>query len=652
MISVDGINVHFGNFELFSDISFLVNPRDRIGLTGKNGAGKTTLLRILSGLQAPSAGRVTVPSGVTLGYLPQHMKVTDSTSVLNETLKAFKEIRDVEAEIGDITLQLTGREDHESPSYLAICDRISDLQAHFSIMGGTSYLADTEQALIGLGFGREEFGRPTTELSGGWRMRIELAKILLLKPSVLLLDEPTNHLDIESIEWLESFLSGYPGAIILVSHDRAFLDNITTRTLEISVGRIYDYKVSYSQYVVLRMERREQQLAAWRNQQKMIGDTQQFIERFRYKSTKAVQVQSRIKQLDKLDRIEVDQEDNSSIRIRFAPSPRSGAVVIEAKHLSKSYGKKIVLNNTELVVQRGEKVAFVGRNGEGKTTLSKIIIGDLDYTGHLKTGHNTRIGYYAQNQDELIDESLTVFETIDKVAVGDIRGRIRELLGAFLFGGDDIDKKVRVLSGGERSRLALIKLLLEPYNLLLLDEPTNHLDMRSKDILKQALVSYDGTLIVVSHDRDFLDGLVTKVFEFKENRVKEHIGGIYDFLRKKKIENLRQIERRDEKRNGETDRNSSVSKNDYLARRENEKLLRRLRKQLSGIESDIEKLEKEKEKLVEMLSNPGQEDTGGGDDIYSEYEKVKIDIENKMSEWETLSIEIEKSEKTAGNGET
>lgn len=646
MISVDGINVHFGNFELFSDISFLVNPRDRIGLTGKNGAGKTTLLRIISGLQPPSSGRVTVPSGVTLGYLPQHMKVTDNTSVLNETLKAFKEITDIEHEINDITKQLAGRDDHESPSYLSICDRLTDLQEHFNIKGGNNYLADAEQALLGLGFGRDEFDRPTRELSGGWRMRIELAKILLLKPSVVLLDEPTNHLDIESIEWLEAFLVNYPGAIMLVSHDRAFLDNITTRTLEISVGRIHDYKVSYSQYVELRRERREQQMAAYRNQQKMIGDTEQFIERFRYKSTKAVQVQSRIKQLDKLERIEVDQEDNSAIRIRFAPAPRSGTVVIEAKQLSKSYGEHVVLNNVDLLVQRGEKVAFVGRNGEGKTTLSKIIIGDLDYTGTLRTGHNTRVGYYAQNQDELIDESLTVFETIDNIAVGDIRSRIRELLGAFLFGGDDIDKKVKVLSGGERSRLALIKLLLEPYNLLLLDEPTNHLDMRSKDILKQALASYDGTLIVVSHDRDFLDGLVTKVFEFKNNRIKEHLGGIYDFLRARKIENLRQIERKDEKKEKENLKNASGSKNEYLARKESEKRLRRMKKQLAEIENEIEELESEKKRLVEILSNPGEPGTETGDDIYSDYERIKSDLENKMGEWESKSLEIEELEQT------
>ncbi|MFZ0281221.1 MAG: ABC-F family ATP-binding cassette domain-containing protein, partial [Bacteroidales bacterium] len=545
MVSVQDITVSFGSFDLLTNISFLINDQDRIGLTGKNGAGKSTLLKIISGLQSPTSGLIDMSREVTIGYLPQQMTVDDSTTVFNETLTAFSELINLETEIGRISDEITHRDDYESSDYLNLCDRLHETEERFRMLGGTGYLADSELTLFGLGFDRKDFDRPTNELSGGWRMRIELAKLILKKPSLFLLDEPTNHLDIESIQWLESFLSGYPGAVMMVSHDRAFLDNITTRTIEISLGKIYDYKASWSKYVILRKERREQQTASYRNQQKMIGDTEKFIERFRYKATKAVQVQSKIKQLDKVERIEIDEEDTSSINLRFPPAPRSGTVVLEAENLTKSYDSLVVLRRVAIIITRGEKVAFVGRNGEGKTTFSRIITGELDHEGIMKLGHNVKIGYFAQNQDELLDENKTVLQTIDDVAKGDIRTKIRDMLGAFLFRGEDVDKKIKVLSGGERSRLALVKLLLEPCNLLVLDEPTNHLDMRSKDILKQALIKYDGTLIVVSHDRDFLDGLVSKVYEFRHNKIKENIGGIYDFLRKKKIENLRDIEKKD-----------------------------------------------------------------------------------------------------------
>ncbi|HKK41346.1 MAG TPA: ABC-F family ATP-binding cassette domain-containing protein, partial [Bacteroidales bacterium] len=545
MVSVQNISVSFGSFDLLSGVSFLINEQDRIGLAGKNGAGKSTLLKIISGLQSPTSGTVDMSKDVTIGYLPQQMRVDDTTTVINETLTAFSELLGLSEEIKKCTQEIADRVDYESQEYLNLCDHLAVIEERYRMLGGTNYQAEAELTLLGLGFERKDFDRHTKELSGGWRMRIELAKILLRQPSLFLLDEPTNHLDIESIQWLETFLSSYPGAVVLVSHDRAFLNNVTKRTIEISLGKIYDYKAPWSKYLILRAERREQQLASYRNQQKMIEDTEKFIERFRYKATKAVQVQSKIKLLDKIERIEVDDEDTSAINLRFPPAPRSGTVVVEAKNLSKSFGDLKVLKKIDFRITRGEKVAFIGRNGEGKTTFSRIIIGELDHTGSLKTGHNVKTGYFAQNQDELLDEDITVLQTIDNVAKGDIRTKIRDILGAFLFRGDDVDKKVKVLSGGERSRLALIKLLLEPYNLLVLDEPTNHLDMRSKDILKKALVKFDGTLIVVSHDRDFLDGIVNKVYEFRENRIKEHLGGIYDFLRKKKIENLKEIEKKD-----------------------------------------------------------------------------------------------------------
>lgn len=645
MLSVQNLTVSFGSLDLLNDISFLVNEQDRIGLTGKNGAGKTTLLKVIAGILSPTKGRVDRPKELTIGYLPQQMSVSDSTTVMNETLTAFSGLISLSEEIERCSAEIARRKDYHSREYLELCDRLSETEEKYRILGGGNYLADTELTLAGLGFERKDFTRPTRELSGGWRMRIELAKLILRKPSLILLDEPTNHLDIESIQWLETFLSGYPGAVMLVSHDRAFLDNVTNRTLEISLGKIYDYKVPWSEYVILREERRTQQIASFRNQQKMIEDTERFIERFRYKATKAIQVQSKIKQLDKLERIEVDEEDNSVMNLRFPPAPRSGTVVVEARNLSKSFGIHHVLNKVSIVITRGEKVAFVGRNGEGKTTFSRVITGELDYEGSLKIGHNVKIGYFAQNQDELLDESLTVLETIDNVAKGDIRTKIRDMLGAFLFGGDDVDKKVKVLSGGERSRLALVKLLLEPCNLLVLDEPTNHLDMRSKDILKQALMSYDGTLIVVSHDRDFLDGLVTKVFEFRHNRIREHLGGIYDFLRNKKIASLREIERKDRAKVDAVKEDASSNKQKYLEKKEYERSLRKLRRKLEDSEKRIGEMEAELSEIYKkLMDNP---DPADSEALYLKHEELKKELDEEMNNWTDYSYEVEEFEKTS-----
>jgi len=640
MVSVQDLSVSFGSFDLLTDISFLINDQDRIGLAGRNGAGKSTLLRMIAGLQSPSSGQIDMSKEVTIGYLPQQMKVDDTTSVINEVIKAFPEITSLSEEIKKCSSEIALRDDYESHEYLALCDHLTVIEERFRFAGGDSYIAEVEKTLTGLGFEPEDFNRPTKELSGGWRMRIELAKILLKKPSLFLLDEPTNHLDIESIQWLESYLASYRGAVILVSHDRAFLDNVTTRTIEISLGKIYDYKVPWSEFVELRKARREQQMAAYKNQQKMIGDTEKFIERFRYKATKAIQVQSKIKQLNKIERIEIDEEDVSDINLRFPPSPRSGTNLIDARELSKSFGNHQVLKKIDFRLHRGEKVAFVGRNGEGKTTFSRIITGELDYEGILKTGHNVKIGYFAQNQDELLKEEATVFETVDDVAKGDIRTKIRDMLGAFLFHGDDIDKKVKVLSGGERSRLALVRLLLEPHNLLVLDEPTNHLDMRSKDILKQALINYDGTLIVVSHDRDFLNGIVSKVYEFRNRTIKEYLGGIYDFLHKKNIENLRDIEKKEVAVKNKGNNAGSVNKQKYLEKKEYERSLRKLKRRLEDSEIEIENIEKaiaEMDRLMNSTDQPASETAGH----YDRYQVLRDRHNEEMNKWAQYTHDLE-----------
>ncbi|MDR0559057.1 MAG: ATP-binding cassette domain-containing protein, partial [Prevotellaceae bacterium] len=583
MVSVNSITVSFGSFILFDEISFSINENDRTGLVGKNGAGKSTLLKIIAGLQQASSGNVSVPKDFSIGYLPQQMSVADGKSVFEETMTAFDALNALETQIEKISELLALRTDYESKEYIALIAQLHEATERCHILGGNDRIGDTEKALIGLGFKRTDFERNTSEFSGGWRMRIELAKILLAKPRLLLLDEPTNHLDIESIRWLENFLENYYGALILISHDRAFLDAVTNRTIEISLGKIYDYKTSYSKYVELRKERREQQMSAYENQRKMIEKTEEFIERFRYKASKANQVQSRIKQLDKLDVIEIDDEDLSKLNIKFPAAPRSGREVFKAVNLTKKYGDNTVFSNINLLVERGEKIAFVGRNGEGKSTLSKIIVNDLGYEeGEAITGNNVKTGYFAQNQDDLMDGNDTVLGVLEKVAVGDIRNRLRDILAAFLFRGDDIEKKVKVLSGGERSRLAMAKLMLEPYNLLVLDEPTNHMDMRSKDILKNALTEYDGTLIVVSHDREFLDGLANKIYEFRDGAVKEHLGGIYDFLERRKLESLSELERKPEQ--VRVSKDAEYAKVKDFERKEFDRQLKKLYQQINSIE--------------------------------------------------------------------
>ena len=544
MISVDGLTVEFGGSALFSDISFVINEKDRIALMGKNGAGKSTLLKILAGVREPTRGKVSAPKDTVIAYLPQHLMTEDGRTVFEETAQAFVHLHEMEAEIAALNKELETRTDYESDSYMELIERVSTLCETFYSREEINYDADIEKTLLGLGFTREDFNRQTSEFSGGWRMRIELAKLLLKKPDVLLLDEPTNHLDIESIQWLEDFLIDNGQAVVVISHDRAFVDHITTRTIEVTMGRIYDYKVNYSQYLQLRKERREQQQKAYDEQQKFIAETKDFIERFKGTYSKTLQVQSRVKMLEKLEILEVDEEDTSALRLKFPPSPRSGSYPVTIENVSKSYGDHTVFRNANLTIERGDKIAFVGKNGEGKSTLVKCIMKELEHDGTLTIGHNVMIGYFAQNQASLLDENLTVFQTIDDVAKGDIRNKIKDLLGAFMFGGENSAKKVKVLSGGERTRLAMIKLLLEPVNLLILDEPTNHLDMKTKDILKQALMDFDGTLIVVSHDRDFLDGLVTKVYEFGNKKVTEHLEGIYEFLQRKKMENLNELERK------------------------------------------------------------------------------------------------------------
>ena len=650
MISVDNLTVSFAGWDLFKDVSFLINEKDRIGLVGKNGAGKSTMLKVLIGEQPPTSGTVSRNGECTVGYLPQQMKVADTTTLFDETESAFSEVLGLEQEIDRLNAEIAERTDYESPEYEKLLHRLNDATDRFNILGGMNREEEVEKTLLGLGFERSDFSRPTSEFSGGWRMRIELAKLLLRRPSVFLLDEPTNHLDIESIGWLENYLKDYNGAVVLISHDRAFLDNVTTRTIEISLGKIYDYRVPYSKYVELRRERRAQQLAAYQNQQKMIEQTEEFIERFRYKPTKSNQVQSRIKQLEKIERIEVDEEDLSRLNIKFPPAPRSGQIVVEAKEVGKSFGEKHVFSGATFTIERGQKVALVGRNGEGKTTFARMVIGQLEPTeGSIRIGHNVKIGYYAQNQDDLMNGDFTVFDTLDRVAVGEIRTKLRDILGAFLFRGEDIDKKVRVLSGGERARLAMARLMLEPYNLLVLDEPTNHMDMRSKDILKNAVQRYDGTVIVISHDREFLDGLVERVYEFRDGRVKEHLGGIYDFLRDRQIESMREIEQKKPSQAAapKTNKGGLSGKMLYEQKREAEKQLRKAERDVERAEEEIMALEKEIAEMDHKMADPaasGIDLTDGT--YYAEYNKKKEELTRLTYRWEELSITLDRIKET------
>ena len=652
MISVEGLKVEFNATPLFEDVSYVINKKDRIALVGKNGAGKSTMLKILAGIQQPTSGVVAVPRECTIGYLPQVMVLSDERTVMQEAELAFEHIFEMQADIERMNQQLAERTDYDSEDYQKLIDRFTHENERFLMMGGTNYRAEVERTLQGLGFCREDFDRPTSEFSGGWRMRIELAKLLLRRPDVLLLDEPTNHLDIESIQWLENFLSTRANAVVLVSHDRAFLNNVTTRTIEITCGRIYDYKVKYDEFVTLRKERREQQLRAYENQQKQIQDTEEFIERFRYKATKAVQVQSRIKQLEKIERIEVDEEDNSALRLKFVCSSRSGNYPVICEDVAKAYGNHVIFHDVNLTINRGEKVAFVGKNGEGKSTLVKCIMDEItDYTGKLTLGHNVQIGYFAQNQAQLLDENLTVFDTIDRVAVGDIRLKIRDILGAFMFGGEASDKKVKVLSGGERTRLAMIKLLLEPVNFLILDEPTNHLDMRSKDVLKDAIREFDGTVILVSHDRDFLDGLATKVYEFGGGHVKEHLSGIYEFLQKKKIENLNELQKgaslsssptASAKGSEQEPVQPSENKLSYEAQKELNKKLKKLERQVADCEASIEETEAAISIVEAQMATP----EGASDmQLYERHQKLKQQLDAIVEEWERVSLELEDAKK-------
>ncbi len=652
MISVEGLKVEFNATPLFEDVSYVINKKDRIALVGKNGAGKSTMLKILAGLQHPTVGTVSIPRECTIGYLPQVMVLSDERTVMQEAELAFEHIFEMQADIERMNQELADRTDYESEDYQKLIDRFTHENDRFLMMGGTNYQAEIERTLQGLGFSRADFDRPTSEFSGGWRMRIELAKLLLRRPDVLLLDEPTNHLDIESIQWLENFLATRANAVVLVSHDRAFLNNVTTRTIEISCGHIYDYKVKYDEFVALRKERREQQLRAYENQQKQIEDTEAFIERFRYKATKAVQVQSRIKQLEKIERIEVDEEDNSALRLKFVCSSRSGNYPVICEDMAKAYGDHVVFHDVNLTINRGEKVAFVGKNGEGKSTLVKCIMGEItDYTGKLTLGHNVQIGYFAQNQAQLLDGELTVFDTIDRVAVGDIRLKIRDILGAFMFGGEASDKKVKVLSGGERTRLAMIKLLLEPVNFLILDEPTNHLDMRSKDVLKEAIRDFDGTVIVVSHDRDFLDGLVTKVYEFGGGLVKEHLGGIYDFLQKKQIENLNELQKTPSLSESPTGAKkpsaadapqASSGRLSYEEQKELNKRLKKLERRVADCEAEIGQTEAAISILEAKMATP----EGASDmSLYEQHQKLKEQLDRAMEEWDAASTELEAAKK-------
>ena len=641
MISIDNLTVSYGGWTLFDGISFLVNPKERIGLVGKNGAGKTTILKLIAGLQQPTSGAVTKNADCTIGYLPQQMQVADTTTLIAETAKAFEEVLALEAEIERLTAEIAVRTDYESEEYEKLLHRLNDANDRYHILGGDTRDADIEKTLLGLGFRREEFDKPTCQFSGGWRMRIELAKLLLRRPSIFLLDEPTNHLDIESIQWLEDYLKNYNGAVLLISHDRAFLDNVTTRTIELSLGKIYDYKVPYSQFVTLRAERRAQQLAAYQNQQRLIEKSEEFIEKFRYKPTKSNQVQSRIKQLDKLERIEVEEEDLATLNIKFPPAPRSGQIVADIKEVGKAFGDHRVFSGAEFTIHKGDKIALVGRNGEGKTTFARMLIGELEPSeGNIKIGANVSIGYYAQNQDDLMNGEFTVYDTLDRVAVGDIRTRLRDILGAFLFRGEDVEKKVKVLSGGERSRLAMARMMLEPHNLLILDEPTNHMDMRSKDILKTALQKFDGTVVVVSHDREFLDGVVDKVYEFRDGGVREYLGGIYYFLEKRKLENLHEIERKAPAAAATKEDATSSGKLSYEQKKEQEKLLRKLRKNVEQIEAELANIEKQ---IAEYDARFAVATEYNADD-YKAYDELKSRYDHLMHEWEKASYEVEITE--------
>jgi len=641
MYSVSDLAVHYSGDYLFRNVSFIINKKDRVGLVGHNGSGKTTLLRILAGSQSPESGEVVIPSTARIGFLPQEMELRSDKTIYDETIAAFDEILALKTNIDQLSSEIAEREDYETQSYQKLIHRLSDANEKFQLLGGQSMDADVEKVLAGLGFKRSDFNRPVAEFSYGWQMRIEIAKILLRKPDLILLDEPTNHLDIESIQWLEDFLSNYFGAVILVSHDRAFLDNLCNRTIEISDERIFDYKSAYTEYVRLREERLEQQLATYNNQQKQIRQIERFIERFRYKNTKARQVQSKIKMLDKFDTVEIEGFDNAAIHFKFPPAPRSGKVVVECRGLGKSYGNNQVLKNLDLSIIKGDRVAFVGKNGEGKTTLSKVFIGLLEYEGELKFGHNVKLAYYAQDQAEMLDGNKTVFETIDDEATGDMRSQVRNLLGGFLFSGEDIDKKVRVLSGGEKSRLSLARLLLEPSNFMILDEPTNHLDMRSKDILKSALLQYEGTLVIVSHDRDFLQGLSNKVFEFRNKGVKEYLGDIYDFLYFKKLSNLRELE---QKKGHGPHKGKEISRNKELYERSKqlERSIRKLNTQISKCEKRVEELETDLSDMDKVLMDPAQhKEALSNPEVFKKYNSIKISLEKEMERWEELSVELE-----------
>ena len=640
MISINGITVAYGSYTLLDNINFHISESDKIGLVGKNGAGKSTIMKLICGLQSPTSGQIDKPNHIKIGYLPQIMEHHKGKTVMEETMTAFSAMTDLENELEEIGKELAERQDYESKEYLDLITRMNEINDVLLIEHSEPPAVQAEKTLLGLGFKDDDFGRNTETFSQGWNMRIELAKILLSRPDVLLLDEPTNHLDIESIEWFEDYLKSFRGSILLVSHDRRFLDNVTNRTIEIMVGHIHDYKVPYTKYLELRKERLQQQMAAYENQQKMIEKTEDFINKFRYKPTKSNQVQSRIKALEKLDRIEIDETDNSTLTVKFPPAPRSGDVVFKGTDLTVGYPQKVVFRNAEIEIRRGEKVALVGRNGEGKTTLMRVIMGQLDpISGEAKVGHNVSIGYFAQNQEDVLDKSQTVLETLESIASGDIRTKLRDILAAFLFKGEDIDKKVAILSGGERARLGMAKLMLQPYNLLALDEPTNHMDIRSKDVLKQALKNFDGTLVVVSHDRDFLDGLVDKMYEFRDGKVKEHLGGIQDFLDERKSETLQELERRFKDESKPAEPEISVGKQKYEAKRVESKEERKLRNRISFLEKEISKLEDEMKKVESVLSSPGKDDDVM--ELTRQYLEYKRDLDAKTEEWAELSEKID-----------